>query len=98
MNGKDLKEIRCILKLNQTEFAELFGYTRQSIGNFEKGRQDVPDALIFRVKAYLNNNNGRSIFQSDEIEIVKKLFLEVKKKRQLSVKEHNLYRQILMEL
>lgn len=38
--AKNIKKLRLFKSLNQTEFADLFGITRSSVGSYEEGRAE----------------------------------------------------------
>ena len=38
--GKNIKKIRTVKKINQVDFAELFGLARASVGSYEEGRAE----------------------------------------------------------
>lgn len=51
--GKNLRNLREELHLNQSDFGERFGLSRVSISNIEKGKQKPPLQFVFEiVKAY----------------------------------------------
>ncbi|MGB0883728.1 MAG: helix-turn-helix domain-containing protein [Flavobacteriales bacterium] len=52
--GKNLRYIRKQNKLSQTEFAQLFGLTRASVGAYEEFRAKPKDELIGRVAKFFN--------------------------------------------
>ncbi len=47
--SKNIKKIRSLRKLNQTQFAELFGVKRSSIGAYEEGRAEPKLEMIIKI-------------------------------------------------
>jgi transcriptional regulator with XRE-family HTH domain len=47
--GVNLKKIRLVKKLNQTEFAKLFGLTRSAVGAYEEGRAEAKIDKIIEI-------------------------------------------------
>lgn len=55
MNGR-IKELRKQLKLNQNEFAKKIGLAPNTITNYETGRRNPSDAIIFSICREFNVN------------------------------------------
>lgn len=47
--GKNIQKIRKYHKLNQTEFAKLFGLSRANIGSYEEGRAEPKIDIIIKI-------------------------------------------------
>jgi transcriptional regulator with XRE-family HTH domain len=54
--GKNIKKIRSIKKLNQSQFAELFCLSRASIGSYEEGRAEPKIDKIIEIANYFSIN------------------------------------------
>lgn len=52
--GKNIKKIRSIQKLSQSNFADLFGLSRASIGAYEEGRAEAKLDIIIRIAKYFS--------------------------------------------
>ncbi len=52
--GKNIKKIRSIQKLSQSNFAELFGLSRASIGAYEEGRAEAKLEIIIKIAKYFS--------------------------------------------
>lgn len=52
--GKNIRKIRSIKKLSQSEFAELFDLKRASIGSYEEGRAEPKMDVIIRIARHFN--------------------------------------------
>lgn len=52
--GKNIKKIRSIQKLSQSNFAELFGLSRASIGAYEEGRAEAKLDIIIKIANYFS--------------------------------------------
>lgn len=50
--GKNIKKIRSLKKLNQTEFSKIFNLTRGSIGAYEEGRAEPKIDTIIQMANY----------------------------------------------
>ena len=50
--GKNIKKIRNIKKLNQSQFAELFSLSRTSVGSYEEGRAEPKIETIITIANY----------------------------------------------
>lgn len=52
--GKNIRKIRSIQKLSQTNFAELFGLSRASIGAYEEGRAEAKLDVIIEIAKHFS--------------------------------------------
>lgn len=52
--GKNIKRIRSARKLNQSQFAEIFGLTRGSVGAYEEGRAEPKIDTIIQIANYFS--------------------------------------------
>ncbi|TRX71201.1 helix-turn-helix transcriptional regulator [Carboxylicivirga sp. M1479] len=52
--GSNIRKIRSIQKISQTEFAEVFDLSRASIGSYEEGRAEPKIDLINRIAKYFS--------------------------------------------
>ncbi|WP_430813867.1 helix-turn-helix domain-containing protein [Carboxylicivirga sp. RSCT41] len=52
--GSNIRKIRSIQKISQTEFAEIFDLSRASVGSYEEGRAEPKIDLINRVAKYFS--------------------------------------------
>lgn len=52
--GKNIKKIRSIKKLNQSQFADLFDLSRASIGSYEEGRAEPKIDKIIEIANYFS--------------------------------------------
>ncbi len=52
--GKNIRKIRTIKQLTQTQFAELFSITRASTGAYEEGRAEPKTELVSAVAKYFS--------------------------------------------
>jgi len=52
--GVNIKKIRTVKNLNQSEFAELFGLSRNVIGAYEEGRAEAKLETIILIARYFN--------------------------------------------
>ena len=50
--GKNIKKIRGVKKINQTDFAQLFDMSRASIGAYEEGRAEPKIETIIKISAH----------------------------------------------
>lgn len=50
--SKNIRKLRAFKNLNQTEFAELFGIKRASIGAYEEGRAEPKLDTLLKITAY----------------------------------------------
>ncbi len=52
--GKNIKKIRSVKKLNQSQFAELFNISRASVGSYEEGRAEPKIDKILEIAKYFS--------------------------------------------
>ena len=52
--GVNIRKIRLTKKMSQTEFAEIFGITRASVGAYEEGRAEAKIDKTIEIAAYFN--------------------------------------------
>lgn len=52
--GNNIKKIRTVKKLNQSEFGKLFALSRASIGSYEEGRADPKIEKIIEIAKYFS--------------------------------------------
>ncbi|MEN8137167.1 MAG: helix-turn-helix transcriptional regulator [Bacteroidota bacterium] len=52
--GKNIRKIRTVKQLNQSQFAELFGLSRASIGSYEEGRAEPKIDKIIDIAKYFS--------------------------------------------
>lgn len=52
--GKNIKKIRMVKKLSQTDFADLFDLSRASVGSYEEGRAEPKIDAIIRIANYFS--------------------------------------------
>ncbi len=52
--GRNIKKIRSIKKINQNEFANLFGISRASVGAYEEGRAEPKIETIIKISAHFD--------------------------------------------
>ena len=50
--GKNIKKIRIAKKLTQTEFAEIFGLKRTTLGAYEEGRAEAKIDTLIKIADY----------------------------------------------
>ena len=50
--AKNFKKLRLFKSLNQTEFSDLFGITRSSVGSYEEGRAEPKLETLLKVADY----------------------------------------------
>jgi len=56
----DIKEIRKKHKLNQQEFADRLGISREMVGQMERGEKNISKATKVLIKNFLEENNKQS--------------------------------------
>lgn len=56
VTGNNIKKIRSLKKLSQSQFAELFGLSRASIGSYEEGRAEPKIDKIIEIANYFSIN------------------------------------------
>lgn len=54
--SKNFKKLRLFKGLNQTEFSELFGITRSSVGSYEEGRAEPKLETLIKVADHFKLN------------------------------------------
>lgn len=52
--GKNIRKIRVAKKMSQTQFAELFGLQRTTVGAYEEGRAEAKVDTMINVSEYFN--------------------------------------------
>ncbi len=52
--GKNIRKIRSIKKISQTEFARIFDLSRASVGSYEEGRAEPKIEIITKVANYFS--------------------------------------------
>lgn len=83
--NKRIKELRIVLGLNQTDFAESIGVTRGVIANIELGRVKPREGILNMLmkiydvnKNWLLNNEGNMFYSSEKNIELEKLMNEAK--------------------
>ena len=94
-----LKEIRKVLNISQREFGEKIGVKVAAVGNWEIGRQAIPDARIYQIcnefnvrSEWLENGEGEMFKPiKSETDVIREaalvLFKRLDKKAQAAVLE-----------
>lgn len=52
--GKNIKKIRSVKKLSQSDFADLFNISRASVGSYEEGRAEPKIDVIIKIANYFS--------------------------------------------
>jgi transcriptional regulator with XRE-family HTH domain len=52
--GQNIRKIRIVKKLTQTEFADLFGLSRTAVGSYEEGRAEAKIDTIIKIADYFD--------------------------------------------
>jgi transcriptional regulator with XRE-family HTH domain len=52
--GKNIRKIRIVKKMSQTEFAELFELKRTALGSYEEGRAEAKIDTVIRIADYFH--------------------------------------------
>ncbi len=52
--GKNIKKIRIVKKMSQTEFADLFNLKRTALGSYEEGRAEAKIDTVIKIADYFN--------------------------------------------
>lgn len=52
--AKNFKKLRLFKNLNQTEFADLFGITRSTVGSYEEGRAEPKLDTLLKIADYFS--------------------------------------------
>jgi len=50
--GKNIKKIRILKKMSQTEFAEIFDLKRTTLGSYEEGRAEPKIETLIKIADY----------------------------------------------
>ena len=85
MKAQELKQIREIWRIDQTEFGKIFGCSRETISNYERGRSKIPDPLAIVIKLVAARPGVANMVKSMEAdetafhEDIEKLHSEIKR-------------------
>lgn len=67
MSGEELKEIRLILKLTQTELAEKIGVKLRALQYWEKNERQIPETTVYFVNDLIKNAQSAYNISKDSI-------------------------------